>query len=239
MNPVFVMMDSGARGNKQQVRQLCGTRGLMAKPSGEIIERPILSSFREGLSVLEYFISTHGARKGLADTALKTADAGYLTRKLCDVAMDCIIEESMTATATVSGSMRSTKVTTRSSPSTTVSLVAALRTTSRIRSTHHEFLVKNGELITEEIGEKIEESVSSASKFLSALTSRKKTGITAFEYGINPATSAMVERGSSVGIIAAQSIGEPGTQLDHAYLPHRWYRLRCSQESGNQDPHRW
>jgi len=87
------MMDSGARGNKQQVRQLCGTRGLMAKPSGEIIERPILSSFREGLSVLEYFISTHGARKGLADTALKTADAGYLTRKLCDVAMDCIIED--------------------------------------------------------------------------------------------------------------------------------------------------
>ena len=94
VNPVYLMMDSGARGNKQQVRQLCGTRGLMAKPSGEIIERPILSSFREGLSVLEYFISTHGARKGLADTALKTADAGYLTRKLCDVAMDCIIEES-------------------------------------------------------------------------------------------------------------------------------------------------
>ncbi|MDP4694645.1 MAG: hypothetical protein NWS00_08860, partial [Opitutales bacterium] len=94
INPVYLMMDSGARGNKQQVRQLCGTRGLMAKPSGEIIERPILSSFREGLSVLEYFISTHGARKGLADTALKTADAGYLTRKLCDVAMDCIIEQS-------------------------------------------------------------------------------------------------------------------------------------------------
>lgn len=93
VNPVFLMMDSGARGNKQQVRQLCGTRGLMAKPSGDIIERPILSSFREGLSVLEYFISTHGARKGLADTALKTADAGYLTRKLCDVAMDCVIEE--------------------------------------------------------------------------------------------------------------------------------------------------
>ena len=93
VNPVYLMMDSGARGNRQQVRQLCGTRGLMAKPSGEIIERPILSSFREGLSVLEYFISTHGARKGLADTALKTADAGYLTRKLCDVAMDCIINE--------------------------------------------------------------------------------------------------------------------------------------------------
>ena len=92
INPVYIMMDSGARGNRQQVRQLCGTRGLMAKPSGEIIERPILSSFREGLSVLEYFISTQGARKGLADTALKTADAGYLTRKLCDVAMDCIID---------------------------------------------------------------------------------------------------------------------------------------------------
>ena len=93
VNPVYIMMDSGARGNKQQVRQLCGARGLMAKPSGEIIERPILSSFREGLTVLEYFISTHGARKGLADTALKTADAGYLTRKLCDVAMDVIIAE--------------------------------------------------------------------------------------------------------------------------------------------------
>jgi len=91
INPVFLMMDSGARGNRQQVRQLCGMRGLMAKPSGEIIEQPILASFREGLSVLEYFMSTHGARKGLADTALKTADAGYLTRKLCDVAMDCII----------------------------------------------------------------------------------------------------------------------------------------------------
>ena len=91
INPVYLMMDSGARGNRQQVRQLCGMRGLMAKPSGEIIEQPILASFREGLSVLEYFMSTHGARKGLADTALKTADAGYLTRKLCDVAMDCII----------------------------------------------------------------------------------------------------------------------------------------------------
>ena len=91
INPVYLMMDSGARGNRQQVRQLCGMRGLMAKPSGEIIEQPILSSFREGLSVLEYFMSTHGARKGLADTALKTADAGYLTRKLCDVAMDCVI----------------------------------------------------------------------------------------------------------------------------------------------------
>jgi DNA-directed RNA polymerase subunit beta' len=93
INPVYIMMDSGARGNRQQVRQLCGIRGLMAKPSGEIIERPIISSFREGLSVLEYFISTHGARKGLADTALKTADAGYLTRKLCDVAMDVVISE--------------------------------------------------------------------------------------------------------------------------------------------------
>src|ERR1019366_4710941 len=93
VNPVYIMMDSGARGNKQQVRQLCGARGLMAKPSGEIIERPILSSFREGLTVLEYFSSTHGARKGLADTALKTADAGYLTRKLCDVAMDVIVAE--------------------------------------------------------------------------------------------------------------------------------------------------
>ena len=213
VNPVFLMMDSGARGNKQQVRQLCGTRGLMAKPSGEIIERPILSSFREGLSVLEYFISTHGARKGLADTALKTADAGYLTRKLCDVAMDCIIEESddgnrdgVWKRAIMEGDDEIVSLYDR---------IVGRCSSNDIKDPLNpsEFIVRNGELITEEIAAKVEESGVERVKVLSALTSRKKTGITALEYGINPATSAMVERGSSVGIIAAQSIGEPGTQL--------------------------
>ena len=213
VNPVYLMMDSGARGNKQQVRQLCGTRGLMAKPSGEIIERPILSSFREGLSVLEYFISTHGARKGLADTALKTADAGYLTRKLCDVAMDCIIEESD------DGNRDGVwKYAIYEGDDEIVSLydrIVGRCSSNDIKNplSPDEMLVGNGELITEEIASKIEQVGVERVRVLSSLTSRKKVGITALEYGINPATSSMVERGSSVGIVAAQSIGEPGTQL--------------------------
>ena len=213
INPVYLMMDSGARGNKQQVRQLCGTRGLMAKPSGEIIERPILSSFREGLSVLEYFISTHGARKGLADTALKTADAGYLTRKLCDVAMDCIIEQSDDGNrdgvwkyAIYEGDDEIVSLNDR---------IVGRCSSNDIKNPLNpdEMIVKNGELITQEIADKIDEVGVERVKVLSSLTTRKKVGITALEYGINPATSAMVERGSAVGIIAAQSIGEPGTQL--------------------------
>ena len=213
INPVYLMMDSGARGNKQQVRQLCGTRGLMAKPSGEIIERPILSSFREGLSVLEYFISTHGARKGLADTALKTADAGYLTRKLCDVAMDCIIEESDDGNrdgvwkhAIYEGDDEIVSLYDR---------IVGRCSSNDIKNPLNpdELIIKNGELFTEEIAAKIDEVGIERVKVLSSLTTRKKVGITALEYGINPATSGMVERGSAVGIIAAQSIGEPGTQL--------------------------
>ena len=213
INPVYLMMDSGARGNKQQVRQLCGTRGLMAKPSGEIIERPILSSFREGLSVLEYFISTHGARKGLADTALKTADAGYLTRKLCDVAMDCIVED-------VDDGNRDGiwKYAIYEGDDEIVSLrdrIVGRCSSNDVKNPLNpdEYIVKNGQLITEEIGAKIDEVGIERIKVLSALTTRKKVGITALEYGINPATSDVVERGSAVGIIAAQSIGEPGTQL--------------------------
>jgi DNA-directed RNA polymerase subunit beta' len=213
VNPVYLMMDSGARGNKQQVRQLCGTRGLMAKPSGEIIERPILSSFREGLSVLEYFISTHGARKGLADTALKTADAGYLTRKLCDVAMDCIIEEyddgnrdGVWKHAIYEGDDEIVSLYDR---------IVGRCSSNDVRNPINpdEIIVKNGELISEEAAKKIEDVGVERIKVLSSLTTRKKVGITALEYGINPATNAMVERGSAVGIIAAQSIGEPGTQL--------------------------
>ena len=213
MNPVFLMMDSGARGNKQQVRQLCGTRGLMAKPSGEIIERPILSSFREGLSVLEYFISTHGARKGLADTALKTADAGYMTRKLCDVAMDCIVEAYDDGNRTGIW-----KFAIYEGDDEIVSLfdrIVGRCSSNDIKNPLNpdEIIVKHGEIITEEIAHKIDEAGIEKVKVLSALTTRKKIGITALEYGINPATNSMVERGASVGIIAAQSIGEPGTQL--------------------------
>jgi len=213
VNPVYIMMDSGARGNRQQVRQLCGTRGLMAKPSGEIIERPILSSFREGLTVLEYFISTHGARKGLADTALKTADAGYLTRKLCDVAMDVIIAEDDCGTRDgvwkkaiyegddeivglrerIIGRFVSDDVVDPLNPAQT--------------------LIRSGELVTEDIARRIEDAGIERVKVMSPLTSTSQYGIDAKSYGINLATNRVAKIGDSVGIIAAQSIGEPGTQL--------------------------
>ncbi|GHC11010.1 DNA-directed RNA polymerase subunit beta' [Cerasicoccus arenae] len=213
INPVFLMMDSGARGNKQQVRQLCGTRGLMAKPSGDIIERPILSSFREGLSVLEYFLSTHGARKGLADTALKTADAGYLTRKLCDVAMDCVITEDDDGNrdgiwkhAIYEGDDEIVPL--------------ADRITGRCPSEDvrnplepDEIICKNGEIITELMAKKIDEVGIERVKVMTPLTHMRKNGIPALSYGLDPATGEMVKPGSAVGIVAAQSIGEPGTQL--------------------------
>jgi len=213
INPVYLMMDSGARGNRQQVRQLCGTRGLMAKPSGAIIERPILSSFREGLSVLEYFISTHGARKGLADTALKTADAGYLTRKLCDVAMDCIIEteddgrrDGVWKSAITEGDEEIVSLRDR---------IVGRNSADDVQhpTNPEELIVGNGALITEEIASLIEELGIPRVKVMSSLSTRRKTGITALEYGIDPSTNSTVEVGTAVGIIAAQSIGEPGTQL--------------------------
>ncbi len=213
VNPVYIMMDSGARGNKQQVRQLCGTRGLMAKPSGEIIERPILSSFREGLTVLEYFISTHGARKGLADTALKTADAGYLTRKLCDVAMDVVITEDDSGTR--DGIW---KKAIQEGDDEIVGLME--RIVGRCSSddiynplSPEEILVESGELITEELAQAIVDSGIERVKIMSPLTSTSSVGIDAKSYGINPATNDVAKTGDSVGIIAAQSIGEPGTQL--------------------------
>tara|TARA_B100001123_G_scaffold389325_1_gene466001 strand:+ start:12915 stop:17027 length:4113 start_codon:yes stop_codon:yes gene_type:complete len=212
-NPVYLMMDSGARGNRQQVRQLCGTRGLMAKPSGEIIERPILSSFKEGLSVLEYFISTHGARKGLADTALKTADAGYLTRKLCDVAMDVIISEEddghrdgIWKQTIQEGDEEIVPL-----PDRIVGRCVAQEVRNPLNP--DEVLVEDGGLVSETVANRIEELGIERVKILSPLTNRSINGITALSYGINPATNKMVEMGSSVGIIAAQSIGEPGTQL--------------------------
>jgi DNA-directed RNA polymerase subunit beta' len=213
VNPVFLMMDSGARGNRQQVRQLCGMRGLMAKPSGEIIEHPILSSFREGLSVLEYFSSTHGARKGLADTALKTADAGYLTRKLCDIAMDCVI--GVPDDGSRNGIWKSAIL---EGDDEIVSL--ADRITGRCSSDDvknplepDEIIVGSGELITADVAKRIEECGIERVKIMSPLTHMYKSSIPAKAYGIDPATNSMAERGAAVGIIAAQSIGEPGTQL--------------------------
>ncbi len=213
VNPVYLMMESGARGNKQQVRQLCGTRGLMAKPSGEIIERPILSSFREGLSVLEYFISTHGARKGLADTALKTADAGYLTRKLCDVAMDVIISEEdcgardgIWKKAIFEGDNEIVSLRER-----IVGRCSSDDIFDPLNPT--ELLVGSGELITEENAARIDDSSIERVRVMSPLTSISELGVDAKSYGINPATNKMAKVGDAVGIIAAQSIGEPGTQL--------------------------
>lgn len=213
INPVFLMMDSGARGNRQQIRQLCGTRGLMAKPSGEIIERPILSSFREGLTVLEYFNSTHGARKGLADTALKTADAGYLTRKLCDVAMDIIITEDD------DGNREGIwKEPIYEGDDEIVPLSERIVGRCACDDIYNpldpdELFVGSGEVITLEIAKKIEDYGIERVKVMSALTNRKKSGIPAKAYGIDPATGEMAKAGSAIGIIAAQSIGEPGTQL--------------------------
>ena len=213
INPVYLMMDSGARGNRQQVRQLCGTRGLMSKPSGEIIERPILSSFREGLSVLEYFISTHGARKGLADTALKTADAGYLTRKLCDVAMDVIITEEddgnrdgIWKKAIFEGDDEIVSLSER--------IVGRCSSDDVVNPLNpDQILISSGELIVEEVAEKLEDLGVERVRVMSPLTHLKGNSLPALAYGLNPATNKMVEIGAAVGIIAAQSIGEPGTQL--------------------------
>ncbi len=213
VNPVYIMMDSGARGNKQQVRQLCGLRGLMAKPSGEIIERPILSSFREGLTVLEYFISTHGARKGLADTALKTADAGYMTRKLCDVAMDVVIaeedcgsREGIWKKAIYEGETLLVSLSER-----IVGRCSADDIKDPLAPT--KLLLASGDLVSEEMAHRIEDSGIERVKVMSPLTSTSELGIDAKSYGINPATNKVAKIGDSVGIIAAQSIGEPGTQL--------------------------
>ncbi len=213
LNPVYVMMDSGARGNKQQVRQLCGARGLMAKPNGEIIERPILSSFRDGLTIGEYFISTHGARKGLADTALKTADAGYMTRKLCDVAMDVIVSE-------VDDGNRDGiwKKAIRDGEDEIIRLYERIdgRCSSEdVRNPQNpdEIFVRAGEMISTEVAKKIEDSGIERVKVMSPLTHMKVNSIPAKAYGLDPSTGRLVERGTSVGIIAAQSIGEPGTQL--------------------------
>ncbi|MDR2907520.1 MAG: DNA-directed RNA polymerase subunit beta' [Bacteroidales bacterium] len=217
-NPVYMMLDSGARGSKEQIRQLCGMRGLMAKPQksgatgGEIIENPILSNFKEGLSVLEYFISTHGARKGLADTALKTADAGYLTRRLVDVANDVIINEEDC------GTLRGLVATALKKNEEIVESLAE-RVLGRvtvhdiIHPLTKEVIARSGDQLTEDICKVIAQSPIEEIEIRSVLTCESKRGVCAKCYGRNLATGKMVQRGEAVGVIAAQSIGEPGTQL--------------------------
>ncbi|PIZ85063.1 MAG: DNA-directed RNA polymerase subunit beta', partial [Candidatus Omnitrophica bacterium CG_4_10_14_0_2_um_filter_44_9] len=211
-NPIFMMADSGARGSRLQVRQLAGMRGLMAKPSGEIIENPIIASFREGLTVLEYFISTHGARKGLADTALKTADAGYLTRRLVDVAQEVIITEhdcgtlnGISLSSIIEGDEVVVPLKERVMGRVTLDNVVDVVT--------DETIVATGELITEEKSEVIERMGIEKIRIRSVLTCESDRGICAKCYGRDLSRDGLVEIGSAVGIIAAQSIGEPGTQL--------------------------
>ena len=209
-NPLFMMVDSGARGSRQQIRQLAGMRGLMAKPSGEIIESPIVSNFREGLSVLEYFISTHGARKGLADTALKTADAGYLTRKLVDVAQDIIITEHDCNTL---NGISVSAITSAFDISLSSRIVGRTALEDIRHPVTKELIVASGQDIGEVEAELIEKSDIETVKIRSVLTCETKRGVCAKCYGRDLTTDRLADLGTAVGIIAAQSIGEPGTQL--------------------------
>ncbi len=211
INPIYIMADSGARGSKQQIRQLSGMRGLMAKPSGEIIETPITANFREGLNVLQYFISTHGARKGLADTALKTADSGYLTRRLVDVAQDVIVSEVDCGTSDgiyVEPIIESGEI------------IEPLRdrivgrvSLENIRDYEGSPIVGVNQEIDEDLAAAIQRAGIERVKIRSVLTCETKRGVCVMCYGRNLATGRRVERGEAVGVIAAQSIGEPGTQL--------------------------
>ncbi len=217
-NSVYMMLDSGARGSKEQIRQLCGMRGLMAKPQksgstgSQIIENPILANFKEGLSVLEYFISTHGARKGLADTALKTADAGYLTRRLVDVAQDVIInlEDCGTLRGLIATALKNNE-----------EVVASLSERILGRTTVHDIyhpltgklIISAGEEIVEDVAAIIEDSPIERVEIRSVLTCEAENGVCAKCYGRNLATAKMIQLGEAVGVISAQSIGEPGTQL--------------------------
>ena len=217
-NSIYMMMDSGARGSKEQIRQLSGMRGLMAKPQksgaegGQIIENPILSNFKEGLSVLEYFISTHGARKGLADTALKTADAGYLTRRLVDVSHDVIVNEEDC------GTLRGLVCTElKNNEEVIASLYERILGRVSVHDVIHpitgEVIVRSGEEIREDAAKAIQDSPIESVEIRSVLTCESKKGVCAKCYGRNLATNRMVQKGEVVGVIAAQSIGEPGTQL--------------------------
>ncbi|MCD4664569.1 MAG: DNA-directed RNA polymerase subunit beta', partial [Bacteroidales bacterium] len=217
-NPIYMMLDSGARGSKEQIRQLSGMRGLMAKPQksgatgGEIIENPILSNFKEGLSVLEYFISTHGARKGLADTALKTADAGYLTRRLVDVSQDVVIKQYDC------GTLRGLKTSAlKKNEEVVETLYDRILGRVSLHDIYHpqtgELIASGGDELTEKICKTIEDSPIEAVDIRSVLTCEAKNGVCVKCYGRNLSTGRMVQKGEAVGVIAAQSIGEPGTQL--------------------------
>ncbi len=217
-NAVYMMLDSGARGSKEQIKQLSGMRGLMAKPqkagdtTASIIENPVLSNFREGLSILEYFISTHGARKGLADTALKTADAGYLTRRLVDVAQDVIINEEDC------GTLRGLTATALKNNDDVVEtlrdrLLGRIAVNDLYHPTTGDLIVNGGEMITEDISDVIEASPIESVEIRSVLTCESKLGVCSKCYGRNLSNGRLVQLGEAVGVIAAQSIGEPGTQL--------------------------
>lgn len=212
LNPVYLMSDSGARGNISQMQQLAGMRGLMAKPSGEIIETPIRANFREGLSILEYFSSTHGARKGLADTALKTADSGYLTRKLCDIAQSVIITEhdcgskrGIMKRAMYKGEQIDVPLRDQ--------IVGRVSVNAVVNPVTDETIIRANDMISVEAAKKVEELGIEAVMVRSPLTSDSTTGCSALDYGMDMSSGHLVEEGMAVGIIAAQSIGEPGTQL--------------------------
>jgi DNA-directed RNA polymerase subunit beta' len=229
-NPINLMADSGARGSREQVRQLAGMRGLMSKPSGEVIETPITANFREGLSVLQYFISTHGARKGLADTALKTADSGYLTRRLVDVAQDVIINEvdcgtidGITVTAIMEGGEILEPLRDR--------IVGRVSQEDIYDPMTGELIIGVGQEITELLGNAVQAAGIERVKIRSVLTCEARRGVCALCYGRNLATGKMVEIGEAVGVIAAQSIGEPGTQLTMRTFHYGGTASRVSEQS--------
>jgi DNA-directed RNA polymerase subunit beta' len=211
MNPIYIMADSGARGSKQQIRQLSGMRGLMAKPSGEIIETPITANFREGLTVLQYFISTHGARKGLADTALKTADSGYLTRRLVDVAQDVIISQN--DCGTVEGIYVTPIIEAGETIEPLRDRIIGRVSLEKLKDFEGKTIVDINQEIDEDLANAVQAAGIERVKIRSVLTCESKRGVCILCYGRNLGSGKMVEMGEAVGVIAAQSIGEPGTQL--------------------------
>jgi DNA-directed RNA polymerase subunit beta' len=229
-NPIYIMADSGARGSKEQVRQLAGMRGLMSKPSGEVIETPIVANFREGLSVLQYFISTHGARKGLADTALKTADSGYLTRRLVDVAQDVIVIEEdcgtadgIVVTAIMEGGDILEPLRDR--------IVGRVSQEDIFDPLTEEKILSVGDEITEELASAVQEASIERVKIRSVLTCETRRGVCRLCYGRMLATGKLVEIGEAVGVIAAQSIGEPGTQLTMRTFHYGGTASRVTEQS--------
>ena len=232
-NSVYIMADSGARGSKQQIRQLAGMRGLMAKPSGEIIETPITSNFREGLTVHQYFISTHGARKGLADTALKTADSGYLTRRLVDVAQDVIISDldcgaldGIEARAIVEGGEIIEPLRDR--------IIGRVTLEKLVDPFDGSTIIETNQDVDEDLAQRIEEAGFEKVKIRSVLTCASRRGVCTKCYGRDLSTGRMVELGQAVGVIAAQSIGEPGTQLTMRTFHIGGTASRISEQSGQE-----